>query len=263
MSNAWCIQATLISMEDSEGLADAVTDNGLTPSPIYMKPFMDELPEIEIPASDRPIFYGSTKLIELAENSEYSQSVYYEDAKFKYSYHVELNGENMLNHDCEIHKLGTVLYRDEPFFVRPLGDLKQFSGMLVSDPDYYGWQKELIGAGMDDYLDIDVMVATPKTIDTEHRVFYVDGEMLDVTRYIAAGQRKDAEASDTDKREIRAFLNDIAMPMPAVVCDVARTPDGWKVIEFNCINGSGFYGHDFDRIVKGLSEYHWASGESE
>ena len=41
-------------------------------------------------------------------------------------------------------------------------------------------------------------------------------------------------------------------PSYAYVMDIARTPDGFKLIEYNCINASGFYACDCNDIVWGL-----------
>ena len=39
------------------------------------------------------------------------------------------------------------------------------------------------------------------------------------------------------------------------MCDIAATDKGLKVIEFNCINGSGFYLANVDAIARSLSSW--------
>jgi hypothetical protein len=46
------------------------------------------------------------------------------------------------------------------------------------------------------------------------------------------------------------------LPDQCCVMDLALVEDELKVIEFNCINSSGFYDHDVDAIFKALWKYH-------
>jgi hypothetical protein len=44
-------------------------------------------------------------------------------------------------------------------------------------------------------------------------------------------------------------------PLDCFVLDVADTPLGLKVIEVNCINASGYYEADMNKLVMALEEY--------
>lgn len=266
----WAIQVTLISSGDSNGLYDAITGQGMECLPIYMVPFQEEMPEIDgLQIDDDVIFYGSTKLTKLACETAYKPGVWFDHDKFLYSHHIDLNGELMLNHDARITTLrnaaqiaddflGNEAAVGNPFFCRPLGDLKQFSGEIIqSTHDLYTWQEKLKMAGMWDYLDTDVMIASAKQIRDEHRCFVVDGQIASSAKYINSGKRVDSETTPSELVEISEFVKDVAMPMDVVVCDVAWTDKGWKVIEFNCLNASGFYGHDKPAIVEAVSGYSW------
>ncbi|MEO7900721.1 MAG: hypothetical protein ABIZ35_11405 [Capsulimonas sp.] len=44
-------------------------------------------------------------------------------------------------------------------------------------------------------------------------------------------------------------------PTDAFVCDIAATNQGLKVIEFNRINGGGFYLANVDTVVRSLSAW--------
>lgn len=258
MNIKWAIQVTLISMADSDGLYDAITSQGMECLPVYMVPFQDELPEVEgLENEDNVIFYGSTKLIKLLSESEHHKdSVWFEHEKFLYSHHIDLNGDLMLNHDAEIVKLGDATEREGSFFARPLGDLKQFSGELVdSYRDLYNWQEKLKMAGLTDFLDIDIMIATPKHLIAEYRCFVVDNNIVSAAKYVNKGKRKDEPVDDDELDNLQDLVSNATMPMPVVCCDIALTDDAYKIIEFNTMNGSGFYGHDKDAIVRAVSEY--------
>lgn len=258
MNIKWAIQVTLISMADSNGLHDAITSQGMECLPVYMVPFQDDLPEVEgLDPDDNVIFYGSTKLIQLLSGSKhYKDSVWFDHNKFLYSHHIELNGDLMLNHDAEIVKLGYAIERETPFFARPLGDLKKFSGEIINElDDLARWQDKLKMAGLYDFLDMDIMIAEPKKLLSEYRCFVVDNKVVSAAKYINAGCRKDAPVDGDELNNLQGIVSNAIMPMPVVCCDIALTPDGYKIIEFNTMNGSGFYGHDKDAIVSAISQY--------
>jgi uncharacterized protein YuzB (UPF0349 family) len=43
-------------------------------------------------------------------------------------------------------------------------------------------------------------------------------------------------------------------PDRAFVIDVASTDEGYKVIEYNCLNSAGFYASDVAKIVNAIEE---------
>ena len=47
----------------------------------------------------------------------------------------------------------------------------------------------------------------------------------------------------------------IYQPAEAFVMDICLTPDGWKIVEINCINCSGFYNGDMQKLLIALENY--------
>jgi len=47
---------------------------------------------------------------------------------------------------------------------------------------------------------------------------------------------------------------DLWSPDVGFVLDIADTPEGFKVIEVNCLNASGFYACDMAKVVFALEE---------
>jgi hypothetical protein len=45
---------------------------------------------------------------------------------------------------------------------------------------------------------------------------------------------------------------DIWQPDDAFVLDIAETSEGFKIIEINCLNASGFYACEMDKVVIAL-----------
>jgi len=39
------------------------------------------------------------------------------------------------------------------------------------------------------------------------------------------------------------------------VMDIALMEEGYKLIECNCFNGTGFYDHDIEKIIESINEF--------
>ncbi len=48
----------------------------------------------------------------------------------------------------------------------------------------------------------------------------------------------------------------VGLIIETCVMDLALTNEGLKVVEFNCLNASGFYYHDVRAIVKEVNAYY-------
>ncbi len=44
-------------------------------------------------------------------------------------------------------------------------------------------------------------------------------------------------------------------PHTIFVMDIAETNEGFKIIECNCFNGTGFYGHDIKAIIQSITNH--------
>lgn len=254
----WAVQTTLIDLDASNKIGDAALEIGCDLVPVYIQPFASELPEMDVGPEEDVIFYGSTKLVTLVSDAEFNPGVWYDDEVFQYEYHIECNGTTMLNFDAKISTLGEYIHdRAEPFFVRPLGDLKQFSGMLIDTPDdLREWQKKLSMAGLSEFQETPILVSSPKNIFSEYRCFVVGGKIIDATSYKSGDQVIYHRINETIVSRLQSFLDTVSLPMPVVVADIAHIGDEkLKIIEFNCFNASGFYNHDIPKIVKAVTEY--------
>ena len=89
-----------------------------------------------------------------------------------------------------------------------------------------------------------IVVAKPKEIEQEWRWFIVDGKIVDGSTYRLNGQlvKKHEDNPLVIKSAQQLALS--WLPDDCCVMDVARVDGQLKVVEFNCINASGFYDHD-------------------
>jgi hypothetical protein len=144
-----------------------------------------------------------------------------------------------------------------PVFVRPVLDLKSFIGGVVN-PDfksYQRWLDQVRMGGAYVCAGIDVVVASPKIITAEYRCFCVGDKYPQIQQYQNTTGLCETFPGMLKEFEIIEFLKKVKPPHEVCVIDIADTPDGMKVIEFNALNGSGTYGHNCNIIVQQLIEY--------
>lgn len=206
--------------------------------------------------------YGSTLLTNLASELGW-KGLHFDLAKMNYRTFM-LNHPDMLN-DNVMHCSDAITFLQtlDPkmqIFTRPSEDLKQYSGQVIEAGELWPWLKsmnEAVGGGSY-YMsrDADIVISSPKEISAEWRWFIVDGKIVDGSMYRAHGQLR--KIHETDKAVINEAqeLADKWLPHQCVVMDTALVGNDIRVIEFNCINASGFYDNDVDKIFKALWEYH-------
>jgi hypothetical protein len=149
----------------------------------------------------------------------------------------------------------------QEWFIRPSEDLKHFAGQVIEAKECADWLNDAMSLPPESGTyamspEMKVVIATPKPIKAEWRWFIVDGKIVDGAMYRAHGQLIKTRELDQDVIQEAQDLANTWLPDPCVVMDTALVGDEVKVIEFNCINSSGFYGHDVNLIFKKLWEYH-------
>lgn len=119
--------------------------------------------------------------------------------------------------------------------VRPEGGMKEFKGGVY---DAAAWRQQGV------HGDVPCFAVTPSKISSECRVWFAASEPVTGVRYmldrkVTVDDEGVADALKAAERFARRHL-----PFADVVMDVGLTPDGWKLIEFNCIHSAGWYGTD-------------------
>lgn len=234
----------------------------------YPHEFVGIIPFSREITSDEPLVgkdfipYGSTLLTNMASDLGWT-GLHFDLTKMNYRCFLD-NHPNMLN-DCVMSVVDAInwlpfLDQKVLMFTRPSADLKQYSGQVMEVGEIWPWFKSMVEAigGGSYYMppDTEVVLSSPKDISAEWRWFIVDGKIVDGSMYRAHGQLR--KIHETDKQVIyeAQALADKWLPHQCVVMDTALLGDEVKVIEFNCINSSGFYDNDVSKIFKALWEYH-------
>lgn len=220
--------------------------------------------------SDAPIVgldhipYGSTSFVETTHALGW-QGLSFDVDKFSYDTAC-LYRNDMLN-DAAILPIARALLllaavkEDEQFFMRPNQDLKQFSGSIMAAREAVAFlEKAMLGAASG-YHQLSpetlVVVASPEEILAEWRWFVVGGQVIDGSLYRRNGQAHKEHVEEARLVQQAQRLADRWLPSLCCVMDLALPVGGkMKVVEFNCINGSGFYAHDVKKVMRAWWGYH-------
>lgn len=259
MRVTWAVQTNLLNAIDVEAIRCACLDQGHLFTSLKTIPFSNELPDIS--TNSPTIFYGSARqTILIARSGRWNPGVFFDDADFCYRAYCHNLGEVMLNHDArrmsahEVASSPASLAPDATYFVRPDADDKAFAGTLMTGEELVEWATRLTTLDTEMMLDAPMVIATPRTIHTEWRVFMSGEEVITSSRYRVHGALSVLAHTPEDVLKFASTCAKTWHPARAYVMDIARMEDGTlRVIEFNGINSSGFYAADIPAIIASLS----------
>lgn len=169
-------------------------------------------------------------------------------------------GKEMLNHDMVVGKIREIDPDMDMFFIRPVEDTKSIVGAEYTKAYYTEWKARIMEAALnpENYStvtpDTMICIAPCKRIDAEYRCFVVNGRVATVSQYKM--RRLPHFTSHVDDYII-AYVNDLVstwQPDKAFVLDVALCDDKLSVIEANCINSSGLYEIDTQKLIMAVED---------
>lgn len=226
-------------------------------------PFSREITSNEPIEGKEYIPYGSTLLSTLAADLGWV-GCHLNLEKFNYEAFAQ-NRNDMLNAEqivtiAEAIEILDKCPADQQWFVRPSLDLKQFSGQCINAEECHEWfidatECDSSGTYRLEY-DTKVVLARPKDIQAEWRYFVVDGRIVSGSMYRLRGQLVKLAEHDVDVLKEAQLFADQWLPDKCCVMDLALVDGELKVVEFNCINSSGFYNHDVKAIFTELYKFH-------
>lgn len=223
-------------------------------------PFSNEFISSEPVEGTDYIAYGSTLFIKLGHELEW-KGVYFNYDNFNYEAAVKYRSD-MLNDYVILSARETIPFLEsgdvEKWFIRPSLDLKHFNGQVIDRQECITWLKDAMNCASSGSYQIDqdlqIVLAEPKHIQAEWRWFIVDGKIISGAMYRCRGQLVKYPELDPDVIAEATKLSEGWLPHRNCVMDTALVDNKLYVVEFNCINGSGFYGHDVNAIFKALAE---------
>jgi hypothetical protein len=140
--------------------------------------------------------------------------------------------------------------KTQDWFVKPLEDLKKFSGVVVkhnqtiADAHYEKYNKWL---QPDDSLKISI--SPVKEIYTEYRIIVVNGKAITGSTYNMS------EIAPNHILEFADNIDKIWKPNTVYAVDIAETSVGLKIVEYNQFGTSAIYVCNQDLIIDALEEY--------
>jgi len=247
----YIIQENLFREPHYQVLIDTLDRMGLGYELCRFIPFVHEI-EFKTDRKDVWIF-GAVKAAHVAAKYNWTPGSFYND---NHDLEVQLQKygrENMLNGDGIIMNIYDPLPEDYVmFFARPTTDTKEFSGQVFMNYSWNEWvesTKEIIST------DTRVLVAPLKDTQQEVRCWVVDGKVVSTSRY-KLGSRVCYENYDHEQgfTDFAQKMVDIYQPAKAFVIDICLYNDEYKIVEINCINCSGFYHVNMQKLVSSLEE---------
>lgn len=250
----WVVQENIYAEKGLTDLLNVLSRAGIPHSEHKVVPFVGELmPDIEV---DGPaICIGTYSLRHIAKKKQWTPGVF-DIGHLSYLDHVSEWSDQMLNGGALYIRykfLPACFPRNTVRFIRPTNDSKAIAGTLYDRDTFMKDYKNVmsLGAGNGSTLDGDtmMMIARPKHIDAEYRVWVVDGVPVTASQYKIGGRVVYNEYVDPSVIEYVKELCSLWTPHRAFVVDIGLVNGEYKVIETNTLNAAGLYHCDVNKLV--------------
>lgn len=256
IDDVWVVQGT---MNDPYALdmLKALSDLQLNVQLIHIPMFSVELPRR--PLEKHVVFYGATTTTAAASIDEtWSDTVWYDKEKFRWSNYAKTWGNHMLNKNWCLVDFETLPSDDEvPVFVRPDYDLKEFEGHVTTTHQLGSWGQRLAAIAEDNpsvCVDTPIILAPVLEIAREWRSFIVDGAIVSTSRYRSYGKLDIVRECPQDVWQFISTATNKFEPADVFVIDVGALADGQLgIIEINCFNSSGWYDADIHAVIDAIN----------
>mgnify|MGYP003392987656 CR=1 FL=1 len=253
----WIVQNNLYKEVAFYDFINALNSFGSKYDIVNVIPFSHEFSNEPIITEKIVVPMGATTMIGIGQ--EKGWEVFYND-NFAHTAWLENLGSNLLNSEAQVCKFKEINPTYNPFFIRPSEDRKIFSGQVIDKANFDIWLRETTAlmqyAGYVTLTpDTEVIVSPLKAIHSEWRFFVVDGEIVTGSLYKRGDRVISLPLIKNEDAEVFAKeMVALWKPAKAFVIDVALTDKGYRVIEYNCLNSSGFYASDLNKLVGAIEQ---------
>lgn len=251
------IQSNVYSDPDHYKIFDALEELNIDYKVINILPTADK---IDFETDRKDIFvYGSVTIARLAKHhSDWVPGSFY-GGNHLYEIYSKHYGENLLNHKVSIQMISEELSwkEGEEKFIKPYNEAKIFTGKVFTEPEWKDFVFERLENQANRITaDSLIQISEAKRTIKEARLWIVGGEIVDSGYYrlyedAPFEENVSQEGLDFAKEMIQLFNLE-----KAFVMDICLTDEGWKIVEINCINSSGFYPNtNVKSVIKALNSY--------
>lgn len=183
------------------------------------------------------------------------QGIFYDEQRFDQAYYAGL-GLPLLNGDATMYPIASNLARsfEREMFVKPSKDEKAFdAGILAPGQTIEAFISSQAQAR--DWIDEMAVIAPCKAITAEYRFFVVDRQVVTGSLYRFAGKPNfNASIPANLKRAANEFAQ-MYQPHSVFTMDLAETPEGIRIVEYNCRNASRMYAADVAKIFHAVHDF--------
>jgi hypothetical protein len=251
----WIIQENLFHESGMEELLRVVKAMDLPHTLVKVVPFVGEIiPDVS--PEGKVICIGSYSMRNIAKKKGWKPGVY--DIGFEADDIFRHWRGRCLNDDRIITPFKKVPHwiKKKGLEDRPMDDSKAFAGTLMDAKEFKEWHHKVCHLNEDDGStltgDTLCIIAAPKTIHAEYRVWIVNGFPVTASQYKRGDRVRYDGVIDDGVIPFVKTLQMIWQPKPAYVMDVALIDDAFKVVEINTINAAGLYAANVGKLVEAL-----------
>lgn len=251
----WIVQNNFrTDADDTDKIRLACEKFGFGFEGVKVIPFSNDIYEFD---NELAVFYGGTGWINKIYE-KYKPSGIFFNPESVFTYWIEKYKENALNYGATETTLEEFSKKDhpddEPFFVRPVKDLKEFNGGVMYFRDIRDWSNKIYCVA-EDYGRIPIVVGEPYRIAHEWRLFILNGKVITGSHYrlysiLNVSQEIPQKVIDFAEEQAKVYS-----PDPVFIMDIGESNKNLYVIEIGCFNSAGFYASNIEKIVYEVSNY--------
>lgn len=183
------------------------------------------------------------------------EGIFYNEESFDQNYYGKLDLP-LLNNKSQnlLIKDNLNASFDRPVFIKPSRDQKAFNAGIL-EPGYT--IKDFIFSQLHEsfYIEETAIVAPVKSIYAEYRFFVVDKEIITCSQYRNSHSLFVSDIVPESIQEAAKEYAKLYQPHDIFTMDLADTPEGIKIIEYNCWNASGLYQTNVSKIFNVVHEF--------
>lgn len=271
----WLVQDTARMYSAVEDEFTPLKELGYEVIPFGVIPFTNEMTGLDDVDFSDSIFIvrGGTKVIGMINDGNVSNlpkefvlkltdGLFYDKLYFDQAYYSHL-GLPLLNDTpmiLDLRKNEDLLASfDTPKFVKPSSDLKAFTaGILEPENTLKSFiESQYHRSGYNEEM---ALVHDLVEIDAEYRFFCIDGKVITGSQY---RRNNVTVTSPVVPQAVLDAADEYAVlykPSEIYTMDLAETPDGIKIVEYNCWHGSGLYDVDTKKLFSSIHEHYINKG---
>lgn len=253
----WVLQNNIFNEAAFDVMVDTLERFEIPFSLHKVIPFVGEI-EPDTNPTGPVVCMGSYSLRHLAKAKGWTPGVWdLEDQNFLVQ--LEHWGQHMLNYGAAIVEFQNAFLATDAF-VRPIEDSKVFAGKVFKAEEFNDWQHRICNLNQNPNgttIDSDalVQICALKHIYSEYRFWIIKGQIVTSSLYkMGDTVRYENGAPEEITEFVEARIAEW-QPHDAFVIDAADTPDGFKIVEINTLNSSGYYAADMQKLVMTIERY--------